>query len=400
MDHSVDFQEFYEPILPSGWNPVENRDDPLIWADAETRRFAALVAPFGSCLEGFTGGDSDCFLAPRSPSQYQWAHSNGGVSVIPMNLQHAPVRGISASAVVDYYAHTGAAVASVKYYDLDDGVYAFGRLFDDVDDAIIDKLRFLALSGDWRYTRYGESSNRTWDMLASQVVSVPGFRRLPSAKCAFSLVRSVTASASADGDAAMFGAYGYSAASDSDLAAVASAYQFTDKRRMVLAILDKVSNDYRVLSSADITVPVGPVPLVVDHDEILGAVVGSVSDVDVAESEPGSGVLALWGDVAFFADDPIAERAERLVESEVAGFSIAAGGPGLSVHWDWDDNLVFDRWSLATVAVVVNPAFSETYINGGKRRPLARASFVDENGTVWVRDSSGTLHLFHSFDQD
>jgi len=158
--------EFYEPIKPEGWDPVNNVDSPIIHIDGN--RFSALVAPFGVC---HSSDNSKCWTVPKSPSGYEFAH-NGEFGFICAWLDHADPY-LDPEAARSLYSNTDSAVARVKYYDLDDGVYCFGEVSPFLSDKDKEWLFSMALSGDWR--KVGPS--RKYDLVAAQVVPVPGFRR-------------------------------------------------------------------------------------------------------------------------------------------------------------------------------------------------------------------------------
>lgn len=161
--------------LPTGWNPALNLQDPLIYADPATGRFAALVAPVDACLLDGNEAPGACTRVPDEPD-YSYAVTsavNGvGIAVIPSSLNHA-AHDISISAARDHYAHSGSAQALAHYWRDADGVWATGKLLPGLSERELTLLQASALSGDWRWVQ----EQRRFRMIASQVVNTPGFRR-------------------------------------------------------------------------------------------------------------------------------------------------------------------------------------------------------------------------------
>lgn len=161
--------------LPEGWNPALNLDDPLIYADPLSGRFAALVAPAGACLLDGNEAPGVCTAVPSEPD-YSFAVTsavNGiGVSVIPSALNHA-AHDMSLSAARDHYAHSGSAQALAHYWADDQGIWATGMLLPGLGERELTLLQASALSGDWRWVQ----EQRRFRMIAAQVVNTPGFRR-------------------------------------------------------------------------------------------------------------------------------------------------------------------------------------------------------------------------------
>lgn len=161
--------------LPDGWNPAINLDDPLIYADPASGRFAALVAPAGACLLDGNEAPGVCTTVPDEPD-YSFAVTSAvqgvGIAVIPSSLNHA-AHDISISAARDHYAHSGSAQALAHYWRDGLGVWASGKLLPGLSEREVTLLQASALSGDWRWVQ----EQRRFRMIASQVVNTPGFRR-------------------------------------------------------------------------------------------------------------------------------------------------------------------------------------------------------------------------------
>lgn len=160
---------------PEGWNPATNLADPLIYADPQSGRFAALVAPTGACLLNGQEAPGQCTPVPTEPD-YSYAVTSAvqgvGIGVIPSALNHAPIN-ISLSAARDHYAHSGSAQALAHYWRDGDGIWATGKLLPGLSGREVTLLQASALSGDWRWVQ----EQRRFRMIASQVVNTPGFRR-------------------------------------------------------------------------------------------------------------------------------------------------------------------------------------------------------------------------------
>jgi len=160
---------------PDGWNPATNLADPLIYADPQTGRFAALVAPTGACL--LNGGEAPgvCTAVPAEPD-YSYAFTSAvdgvGIAVIPSGLNHAS-HDANLSAARDHYANSGSAQAIAHYWSDAQGIWATGKLLPGLSEREMTLLQASALSGDWRWVQ----EQRRFRMIASQVVNTPGFRR-------------------------------------------------------------------------------------------------------------------------------------------------------------------------------------------------------------------------------
>lgn len=137
-------------------------------------RFAATVAARGTFILSGTG---DKWRSPPSPSNYEEAHQGDTYTAsghvvrtanLAMDTNHVPIHA-SYERARDLMAHTGTAVARVRYMDVGGHTVALGAAWPGLTDLQVRKLQASALSGDWRWREeYGG-----YDMAGSVVVNNP-----------------------------------------------------------------------------------------------------------------------------------------------------------------------------------------------------------------------------------
>jgi hypothetical protein len=150
--------------------------------DPETRRIAVRIARWDETHSGF----GEKVRIPRRVN-VDAAHvgvadladgSNIRVATLPMDTMHAP-RNLAALHAAGWYENSGKGVARVRYSVDDEGIRADGVLFDDVDDAQLDRVLAASASGDWRSAiaikRFSDFENIPADFVGSCIVNVPGY---------------------------------------------------------------------------------------------------------------------------------------------------------------------------------------------------------------------------------
>lgn len=366
----------YIPNFSDGWSPVDNHDQPVISCDFENRTFRALVAPYGVCL---LQGSKECWTAPTSPSGYQWSYVDGFAAWIGWAQNHATAD-LTADAARDVYANTASAVARVKYYDMPErgGIYAFGELHPSVDEAAVDLLNTMALSGDWRGVR------GRYDFAGSQVVLTPGFRRDAHATGRHLSVRKysngcVIASMSwenpemseqseqSECSCKSGGIYDTLVVTfDAEmLARTAAVSNPIFSKEYPIAVLNRVTGDGRVVTGVkfdDVAVSLN-----VNHDSAIQSIVGDVSALRL-DGDTLYGTISVGGGFEF------SDLATTVLESGLAGFSVelddtktewmpAAMAAIRGIHVGTlgpDDEVCVQEGRLRGVGVVQTPAFVET----------------------------------------
>jgi hypothetical protein len=157
-------------------------DDRRINVDPETRRIAVRVARWDETHSGF--GEK-----VRIPRKVNVDAAHVGVTelgdgvtmrvaTLPMETMHAP-RDLASLHAASWYENSGKGLAKVRYSVDDEGIRADGVLFDDVDDATIDRVLAASASGDWRSAmaikRFSDFEHVPADFVGSCIVNVPGF---------------------------------------------------------------------------------------------------------------------------------------------------------------------------------------------------------------------------------
>lgn len=340
-------REFYLPNKPSDWNPVTNINDPVIRIE-DDGRFMALVAPFGVCLNSDA---KRCQTAPKSPTNYDFAH-NGGFAYIPYDIEHVD-RHLNAREARDIYADSACALARVRYYDLDDGIYAFGELSPFLTADQIDWFSQMSLSGDWR--KVGDS--RRYDLVASQLVPVPGFRR----EDAFGLQEfDGLAMVASFGDECDCAAPEFSAGFETEVITASFAeIKIEDEedeedveiiQLRKLALLNSPTGDRRIFKTITFSPEVKPISY--DHDDGVRTVIGRVEGVFIEGN-------VLWGTCVFEKEEYVKylrNGAGLSVELDSAVYE-----PGALERWVYDGGeLVIESARLRGVSVVKISAFEET----------------------------------------
>lgn len=172
--------------LPEGWDPLDNPEQPVIWLDFNTGRFAALVAPLDACIQNGTTEPGACesprLFAVGDDGSYANIGSTLAVDAdgsevrvptgrIAAELEHANITWDRRRAV-DHYSHTGLGVARAHYWIDDRAIWATGSLDPTVTVWQALALQAVALSGDWRWVEELQGLR----LIASQAVNNPGFR--------------------------------------------------------------------------------------------------------------------------------------------------------------------------------------------------------------------------------
>lgn len=164
----------FKPSLPL----VDRR----INVDPDTRRIAVRVARWDETHSGF----GEKVRIPRKVN-VDAAHvgvtelADGitmRVATLPMETMHAP-RDLASLHAASWYENSGKGLAKVRYSVDDEGIRADGVLFDDIDDATIDRVLAASASGDWRSAmaikRFSDFEHVPADFVGSCIVNVPGF---------------------------------------------------------------------------------------------------------------------------------------------------------------------------------------------------------------------------------
>lgn len=164
----------FKPSLPL----VDRR----INVDPETRRIAVRVARWDETHSGF----GEKVRIPRKvnvdAAHVGVADLGDGVTMrvatLPMETMHAP-RDLASLHAASWYENSGKGLAKVRYSVDDEGIRADGVLFDDIDDATIDRVLAASASGDWRSAmaikRFSDFEHVPADFVGSCIVNVPGF---------------------------------------------------------------------------------------------------------------------------------------------------------------------------------------------------------------------------------
>lgn len=173
--------------LPPGWNPLDNLDDPVIYVDSEGR-FASLVAPYGVCLLERARFQGECWTAPLSQTDYQWAHAGKTTAVLEADGQAgkrhtaniaADIPHANSSSTVQGRRHafdnTSHILARGTYVDRPDlgGIFILGALVPTATRWDGLRLQASALSGEF----FPRPDLRELELIGSIVVNEPGFRR-------------------------------------------------------------------------------------------------------------------------------------------------------------------------------------------------------------------------------
>lgn len=133
------------------------------------------LAYWGQCLRGNL---YQCDAPEPSPSAYREFMVGetlcaDGTRVasgrLTVGCDHAPLRGTTAAAARDHYAHAGLGWADVRVMDGTYGPWVCGALLPDVNELQLRVLRGLQLSGDWR------SPAGRLDLVAVLAVNNPGY---------------------------------------------------------------------------------------------------------------------------------------------------------------------------------------------------------------------------------
>lgn len=166
----------------SDFSPSIDLGDRRVAIDPETRRIAVRVAKWDENHSGF----GEVVRMPRQVN-LDAAHighadledgSSIRVASLPMSTMHAP-KDMQAMHAASWYENTGESIARVRYSEDEEGIRADGVLFDDVDDARIDRITASSASGDWRSAiaikRFSDFEHTPADFVGSCLVNLPGF---------------------------------------------------------------------------------------------------------------------------------------------------------------------------------------------------------------------------------
>lgn len=181
------------------FQPALSLDGRRVTVDRDSRRIAVRVANFGEVHSGF-GPE---VKVPRN-ANLDAAHvgtadladgSSLRVAVLPMHTAHAPAN-LQALHAASWYENSGMGVARGRYSVDETGVRFDGLLFDDVDDAKVDRLTAGSASGDWRSAialkSFGDFEHAPADFVGSCIVNIGGYsdtyRQAPAER--FALVAS------------------------------------------------------------------------------------------------------------------------------------------------------------------------------------------------------------------
>lgn len=179
-----------DPLLVPQYNEATGAFDLLacpLHIEDDGRVFGHL-AFWGQCLRGNL---YQCDAPEPSPSAYREFHVGhtrcaDGTDVptgrLTVGCDHAPLRGLTAGAARDHYAHAGLGWADVRVVDGTYGPWVCGALLPDVTDLQLRVLRGLQLSGDWR------SPAGRLDLIAVLAVNNPGYPIARDALVASALV--------------------------------------------------------------------------------------------------------------------------------------------------------------------------------------------------------------------
>jgi len=164
------------------FKPALSLDDRRINVDPETRRIAVRVARWDETHSGF--GEK-----VRIPRKVNVDAAHVGVTelgdgvtmrvaTLPMETMHAP-RDLAALHAASWYENSGKGLAKVRYSVDEEGIRADGVLFDDVDEATVDRVLAASASGDWRSAmaikRFSDFEHVPADFVGSCIGQVPGF---------------------------------------------------------------------------------------------------------------------------------------------------------------------------------------------------------------------------------
>lgn len=181
------------------FQPALSLDGRRVTVDPDTRRIAVRVANFGEVHSGF-GPE---VKVPRN-ANLDAAHvgtadladgSSLRVAVLPMDTAHAPAN-LQALHAASWYENSGKGIARGRYSVDETGVRFDGILFDDVQEATIDRLTAGSASGDWRSAialkSFGDFEHAPADFVGSCIVNIGGYsdtyRQAPAER--FALVAS------------------------------------------------------------------------------------------------------------------------------------------------------------------------------------------------------------------
>jgi len=165
--------------LPDWWDP----NGAPVQIDLESGRVAALVAPYGECI---LDGRSGCWTPPESRTNYEYAHVGHLITAEGEKVRTANVGGgidhfdtslvAAHSLAADHYANTATRRMVGRYRDHPPyGIMFLGSVYPGTTFVQAFEAMTSALSGDWRWIE----SLRDMEMVGSQLVNNPGFRRNP-----------------------------------------------------------------------------------------------------------------------------------------------------------------------------------------------------------------------------
>jgi hypothetical protein len=150
--------------------------------DPESRRISVRVARFGETHSGF-GPE---VKVPRN-ANLDAAHvgtselkdgSSVRVAVLPMNTTHAAPN-LAALHAAAWYENSGLGVARGRYSADAEGIRFDGVLFDDIDDAKVQRIVASSASGDWRSAialkSFGDFEHAPSDFVGSCIVNIGGY---------------------------------------------------------------------------------------------------------------------------------------------------------------------------------------------------------------------------------
>jgi hypothetical protein len=169
-------------VSRTSFDPTLSLSQRRINVDPATRRIAVRIASWNDAHSGIPG-------AVRMPKNVNLDAAHVGrallddgtdleVANLPMGTLHAK-QGLTAAQAAQMYENTGTSIARVRYSTDEEGIRADGVLFDDVDEATMDRLIASAPSGDWRslslVRRMQDFEHAPSDFAGACLVNLPGY---------------------------------------------------------------------------------------------------------------------------------------------------------------------------------------------------------------------------------
>ena len=173
MVTALESADLYAP--PRDWFNDPKLDGPTPLTVTEDGQIYGHLALWDSCHIGF---DNMCVTPPRDGTDYAEFHAQSRTptddgallptGVITVDGSHADLS-FDPQRTIRHYDSTATVGGYVRAGDDDYGPWIAGALAPDLDDSVVEKLRRLSLSGDWR------PRNNRHILVAALAVPVPGF---------------------------------------------------------------------------------------------------------------------------------------------------------------------------------------------------------------------------------